>query len=168
MNSEKKNPDILYISFSRSPAIVIGYLMRTYNVSLEQCLIHVVKSRPCIIPNDGFLKQLILFDRFLVEQRQQQKAPIIQAVNTATTTEIPIQRRSPVAPQSEPSSVPVVLTTPECSDISVSNTSNILSVDSSNTELSSTSNTPSSKTNSSVQIIPIQIPSKESIPEKVN
>ena len=50
--------------FSRSPAIVIAYLMRTYDVSLEQCLIHVIKARPCVSPNDGFLKQLILFDRF--------------------------------------------------------------------------------------------------------
>lgn len=45
--------------------------MRTYNVPLEQCLTHVVKARPCVIPNDGFLKQLILFDRVLVERRRQ-------------------------------------------------------------------------------------------------
>ena len=47
--------------------------MRTYNVSLEQCLVHVVKARPCVLPNDGFLKQLILYDRFLVDRRRKRQ-----------------------------------------------------------------------------------------------
>lgn len=48
--------------------------MRTYHVSLEQCLVHVVKARPCVLPNDGFLKQLILYDRFLVDRRRRRAA----------------------------------------------------------------------------------------------
>ncbi|CAF1283134.1 unnamed protein product [Didymodactylos carnosus] len=55
---------------SRSPTIVIAYLMRTYNISLEQCLSHVVKARPCVLPNDGFLKQLILYDKLLNERKK--------------------------------------------------------------------------------------------------
>ncbi|CAF1050587.1 unnamed protein product [Didymodactylos carnosus] len=54
---------------SRSPAIVIAYLMRTYNISLEQCLSHVIKARPCVSPNDGFLKQLILYDKLLMDRK---------------------------------------------------------------------------------------------------
>lgn len=65
--------------------------MRTYNVSLEQCLTHVVKARPCVLPNDGFLKQLILYDRFLVERRRQrQEASASKPVAESNDTEIPI------------------------------------------------------------------------------
>lgn len=65
--------------------------MRTYNVSLEQCLNHVVKARPCVLPNDGFLKQLILYDRFLVERRRQrQETSAPKPTTESNNTEIPI------------------------------------------------------------------------------
>ena len=152
---------------SRSPAIVIGYLMRSYNVSLEQCLSHVVKARPCIIPNDGFLKQLILYDRFLVERRrQQQEAVAMQVLKSAIPTEIPIQHHASVAP---PPSQPSASTPPQRSSASASDSStNISSVDSSSLGLTSASSVQTSVSNSSIQVIPIQVSSKESSPEKVN
>ena len=76
--------------------------MRTYNVSLEQCLTHVVKARPCVLPNDGFLKQLILYDRFLVErrrQRQEESAP--KPANDSNSTDIPISITQTQRPTAE-------------------------------------------------------------------
>jgi hypothetical protein len=161
---------------SRSPAIVIGYLMRSYNISLEHCLSHVVKARPCIIPNDGFLKQLILYDRFLVERRrQQQEAAVMQVLKSAIPTEIPIQHHPSVAPQPPQPPAPTVLTPPQRPPLSASNTTNISSVDSSSLGLTSASSIQTSASsiqtsasNSSIQVIAIQVSSKESSPEKVN
>lgn len=150
--------------FSRSPAIVIAYLMRSYNVCLEQCLTHVVKARPCIIPNDGFLKQLILYDRILVERRRkQQEEAVLQVLKAATGTEIPIQHHPPMGPQ--PAQAPASTTVAAAS---VSATTNISSVDSSSIGLTSTSSVQSSVSDSSIHVIPIQVKSKESTPEKVN
>lgn len=150
---------------SRSPAIVIGYLMRSYNVSLEQCLTHVVKARPCIIPNDGFLKQLILYDRILVERRrQQQEEAVMQVLKAANSTEIPIQHHPSVAPPP----AGTVLTPPPRPRVTASSTANMSSVDSSSMGLTSASSIQSSVSNSSIQVIPIQVASKESTPEKVS
>jgi hypothetical protein len=143
--------------------------MRSYNVSLEQCLIHVVKARPCIIPNDGFLKQLILYDRFLVERRRQkQVAAQMQAVNNTAPTEIPIQHCPPVAPRPVQPSAPIILpSTQRLPSLPTSDTA-ISSVDSSSMGLTSTSSIQSSVSTNSIQVIPIQIPSKEQSPDKVN
>jgi hypothetical protein len=141
--------------------------MRSYNVSLEQCLSHVVKARPCIIPNDGFLKQLILYDRFLVERRrQQQEAAVMQVLKSAMPSEISIQHHPSVAP---PPSQPSAPTPPQRPTASASDTStNISSIDSSSLGLTSASSVQTSVSNSSIQVIPIQVSSKESSPEKVN
>ncbi|CAF2622387.1 unnamed protein product [Rotaria sp. Silwood2] len=169
---------------SRSPAIVIAYLMRTYNVSLEQCLIHVVKARPCVIPNDGFLKQLIVYDRFLIERRrQQQEAAARQTVKSAAPTEIPIQHHPPVVAQPVKSTVSPKSTPAQHPTLPLSKAANISSVNSSSVELSSTSDTGlvsrssvglpsisnmrSSSSTSSIHVIPIQIASKESTPDKI-
>ncbi|CAF1403342.1 unnamed protein product [Rotaria sp. Silwood1] len=176
---------------SRSPAIVIGYLMRTYNVSLEQCLVHVVKARPCVIPNDGFLKQLIVYDRFLIERRrQQQGAAAMQTVKTALPTEIPIQHHLPIASQSVKPPASATIAPAQHPTIPVSNAANTSSVKSSIMEssstssmglaskpstrlpstssvgVSSTSNIKSSSSTNSIHVIPIQIETKESTPEK--
>ena len=145
--------------------------MRTYNISLEQCLVHVVKARPCVIPNDGFLKQLILYDRFLVERRRkQQEEAIMRVVNNTVPTEIPIQHHSPVASQPMTTPAPVILTPPQYPAVATTNSANISSIDSSSVELSTTSTSSflSSTSSKSIQVIPIQVPSKECSPEKVN
>ena len=143
--------------------------MRSYNVSLEQCLTHVVKARPCIIPNDGFLKQLILYDRILVERRRkQQEEAVMQVLRAANGTEIPIQHHQPIGPQPAPVPASTAVPSAERPPVLVSKPTNISSVDSSSIGLTSSSSIQSSVSNSSIQVIPIQIASKESTPEKVN
>ena len=100
--------------------------MRTYNASLEQCLVHVVRARPCVIPNDGFLKQLILYDRFLVERRRKQEVARIQEVNNEASTEIEIQYHSPVVPQRVQPVPPTILTPPKPPTISTYKASSIV------------------------------------------
>ena len=159
-----------YRCSSRSPAIVIAYLMRTYHVSLEQCLMHVVKARPCVIPNDGFLKQLILYDRFLVDRRRKQQqeqdeATLIQAGCSSSPKEIPIQHK-PAASQSpvEPPA-PVILSPPECPSISETSSTHISSVDSTSLEQSSSSSIQSSTSSNSVHVIPIQVSRSDKVRE---
>ena len=43
---------------SRSSSIVIGYLMKSNNMSFEEALEHVKKQRPATNPNSGFRDQL--------------------------------------------------------------------------------------------------------------
>ncbi|CAF3861695.1 unnamed protein product [Rotaria sordida] len=151
---------------SRSPAIVVAYLMRSYNVSLEQCLVHVIKARPCVVPNDGFLKQLILFDRFLVDRRRQrQEAAIMKAVKTVPSTEIPIQHKPSVTSHPAQPIIPMILPPPDQSINESSNSTHLSSIDSSSVGQTSTSSVGQTSTSSvqsstsadSIQIIPIQV-----------
>lgn len=124
--------------------------MRTYNVSLEQCLVHVIKARPCVLPNDGFLKQLILYDRFLVERRRQRETTAAAAAtekvaNNTSTTEIQIQHNSSTPTISTPSEYSINKTTNETRKSSVE-----------------------SATANSIHVIPIQVPSEISHPKKVH
>ncbi|KAK7948585.1 protein-tyrosine phosphatase-like protein [Apiospora aurea] len=43
---------------SRSPAVVAYYLMREEGMSLHDALGAIMKARPAMRPNDGFLRQL--------------------------------------------------------------------------------------------------------------
>jgi protein-tyrosine phosphatase len=46
---------------SRSASVVIMYVMVKHNCGFEEALEFVKKSRPCVIPNEGFSKQLKLW-----------------------------------------------------------------------------------------------------------
>ena len=48
---------------SRSAAICCAYLIRRQNMNLEQALRQLKESRPCVMPNPGFLFQLQLFEK---------------------------------------------------------------------------------------------------------
>jgi len=142
--------------------------MRTYNVSLEQCLTHVVKARPCVLPNDGFLKQLILYDRFLVDRRRQrEEAALMKNVNTTSPPEIPIQHDSTVVQQPPPSIAPIILAPPQYPASEVPNPTTVSSVDSSSLGQTTTSSIQSSTSADSIHIVPIQAPLKVSRQEKV-
>ena len=52
---------------SRSAAIVIAYLMWSKKWKFEQAFNYVKLKRPIICPNDGFLKQLKMFDELLIK-----------------------------------------------------------------------------------------------------
>ncbi|TEB32542.1 phosphatases II [Coprinellus micaceus] len=43
---------------SRSPTIVVGYLMKKRGMTLKEALGRVIRSRPQVSPNSGFLRQL--------------------------------------------------------------------------------------------------------------
>ena len=50
---------------SRSATVVLGFLMFTYILPLEDALIIVKKARPCVKPNEGFLQQLRDYEKQL-------------------------------------------------------------------------------------------------------
>jgi hypothetical protein len=128
--------------------------MRTYNASLEQCLTHVIKARPCVLPNDGFLKQLILYDRFLVERRRErEEAALTKTVDNTSPTEIP-------------RTTPIILTPPQYPVTKETNPTSMSSVDSSSLGQTSTLGIQTSASADSIHVIPIQIPSKTTRPEK--
>ena len=41
---------------SRSPSLVIAYLMATKNISLDDAFELISSKRPCILPNDSFIE----------------------------------------------------------------------------------------------------------------
>eukprot|EP00239_Pterosperma_sp_CCMP1384_P005013 CAMPEP_0197846406 /NCGR_PEP_ID=MMETSP1438-20131217/3155_1 /TAXON_ID=1461541 /ORGANISM="Pterosperma sp., Strain CCMP1384" /LENGTH=326 /DNA_ID=CAMNT_0043458047 /DNA_START=93 /DNA_END=1072 /DNA_ORIENTATION=- len=53
---------------SRSATCVIGYLMAAHKLSMEHALATVAAARPCIRPNDGFMKQLKRYEATLRER----------------------------------------------------------------------------------------------------
>lgn len=46
------------MGISRSASVVIAYVMKAYDLDLDQALEFVKRRRSCIKPNSGFLKQL--------------------------------------------------------------------------------------------------------------
>lgn len=58
---------------SRSPTVVIGYLMHSLQISYMEARKKVEDVRPGIWPNDGFVEQLEKFDRQLKEVLDKQK-----------------------------------------------------------------------------------------------
>jgi protein-tyrosine phosphatase len=50
---------------SRSASFVIAYLMKSRGFSLKQAYDHVFERRPIIKPNDGFIRQLMLYEKLL-------------------------------------------------------------------------------------------------------
>lgn len=50
---------------SRSTTLCCAYLMKHHSMTLEEALVHLRVRRHIIQPNNGFLKQLILYDEQL-------------------------------------------------------------------------------------------------------
>lgn len=48
---------------SRSAALVIGYLMKKINATFSECFHRVKGIRPCIMPNKGFIDQLLSLEK---------------------------------------------------------------------------------------------------------
>jgi Leucine-rich repeat (LRR) protein len=55
---------------SRSPTIVAAYLMKKYKLGVEAALARLRQVRPQVHPNRGFLSQLQIYERSLVQQRR--------------------------------------------------------------------------------------------------
>lgn len=72
----KKGCNVLvhcHAGISRSATIVIGYLMKYENMNLKTSLAFVLKKRPCIYPNSGFMKQLFDYETRLKQVLVDQK-----------------------------------------------------------------------------------------------
>ena len=52
---------------SRSPTIVLAYIMWRYKLPFNEAFEFVNSKRPFIIPNDGFKEQLKIFESLLIE-----------------------------------------------------------------------------------------------------
>lgn len=50
---------------SRSAAVIIGYLMKECDMDYKSAYGSLRNARPCIRPNDGFVKQLLLYEKSL-------------------------------------------------------------------------------------------------------
>ncbi|CAK67428.1 unnamed protein product (macronuclear) [Paramecium tetraurelia] len=56
---------------SRSAALVAAYLMRKHNMSSKEALQQLERKRWQVYPNDGFIKQLLLYEKELNQQEQE-------------------------------------------------------------------------------------------------
>ena len=54
---------------SRSASIVMGYLMKTNELTLSEALEHLRGLRPVVCPNEAFLRQLAMFEESLLSTR---------------------------------------------------------------------------------------------------
>jgi protein-tyrosine phosphatase len=52
---------------SRSPSIVIAYLMWKYKLTYKEAVLEVKQNRSFINPNENFIKQLLKFEKNLLE-----------------------------------------------------------------------------------------------------
>ena len=50
---------------SRSATVILGYLMYTKRLTLEESMKILKEARPCVKPNEGFLRQLQDYQRQL-------------------------------------------------------------------------------------------------------
>ena len=55
-----------WAGISRSPSLVIAYLMRKHNMSAKKALVFVKKKRPAIDPNQGFFSELEAYEKELI------------------------------------------------------------------------------------------------------
>ena len=52
-----------YAGVSRSATIVMSYLIKYNNMTVQEAKAFVKKKRPCICPNNGFISQLVEFEQ---------------------------------------------------------------------------------------------------------
>ncbi len=57
-----------YAGISRSATLVLSYLIKYYNFSLDSALEHCRKRRPIINPNAGFIDQLAAYEKEMIEK----------------------------------------------------------------------------------------------------
>lgn len=66
---------------SRSPTIVLAYLMKYYEITLKEALYLVKLKRPIICPNRGFIKQLLEYENKLFKKNSITFEEIINFLN---------------------------------------------------------------------------------------
>ena len=65
-----------HMSISRSPTVVIAYIMKKLNLSLKKAAYKVRKAHPLTNPNPAFLRQLLEFDLTLQKARGNKNEPV--------------------------------------------------------------------------------------------
>jgi protein-tyrosine phosphatase len=51
------------MGISRSSTVILAYLIKYCNMNLKLAYSFLMENRPCAYPNDGFLKQLNIFNK---------------------------------------------------------------------------------------------------------
>ena len=65
-----------YAGQSRSASFIIGYLIDRAGMSLQEAWAVVRTARPCVHPNQGFLKQLAEYERTVSDQKAAAITPL--------------------------------------------------------------------------------------------
>lgn len=65
LNTQNKVLVHCFAGKSRSATVVCAYLMKKHSMRLEQAIAFLKSKRPCIMPNQGFLFQLSLYEKSL-------------------------------------------------------------------------------------------------------
>eukprot|EP00771_Trimastix_marina_P000558 gnl/Trimastix_PCT/1577.p1 GENE.gnl/Trimastix_PCT/1577~~gnl/Trimastix_PCT/1577.p1 ORF type:complete len:276 (+),score=28.93 gnl/Trimastix_PCT/1577:329-1156(+) len=102
---------------SRSATVVIAYLMRHLRMSLDAAVQDVVRKRPSVNPNHGFLRQLMAWDdsnirRSALEAQSRSRSRAVKA-RSAPSSENPSPN---VSPSPSPSPCPSPTPTPESNE----------------------------------------------------
>ncbi|PIK58257.1 putative serine/threonine/tyrosine-interacting protein [Apostichopus japonicus] len=58
------------VGFSRSPSLVIGYLMESFKIPFLDALRYVCERRPCCSPNLGFQRQLEEYEHIIMAKEE--------------------------------------------------------------------------------------------------
>lgn len=89
-NNEPKSNRVLVhcrAGWSRSPSIVIAFLMKFWNTTLLTTTRQVVKQRPMVCPNSGFRTQLISYEKDRLELLQHANLPHHHLLHLCTNEE---------------------------------------------------------------------------------
>lgn len=65
---------------SRSTTLCCAYLMKHHELTVEQALVQLRSRRHIIQPNNGFLKQLVIYDEHLHIEQMNRERSIINTI----------------------------------------------------------------------------------------
>ncbi len=74
---EREKGNTVYVhcagGISRSPTLIAAYLMWEHTWTRRQAIEHIVAQRKIVDPNDGFMDQLLMFERVLEKSNSSTK-----------------------------------------------------------------------------------------------
>lgn len=88
---------------SRSSAIILAYMMRKLGVNLDNALAYVKTKRPKVNPNEGFMRQLRLYEKDLGVAQSKRPVDLEEMKeNISANTPRPKIARQTMVPSREP------------------------------------------------------------------
>jgi protein-tyrosine phosphatase len=102
---------------SRSASFVMGYLMKTNDMTLDEALEYVKMMRPIVSPNEAFMTQLRTYEQLLQKRKNSERAnetsqrpEVGSSIGTSAKSDILIEtnKAESVGPSIGPSVVPSV------------------------------------------------------------